>query len=293
MTDMFFPQLEIHIEVDEGFHKGQIDADKLREADIINATGHQILRVDVTKDIETINTDIDEVVAAIRNTISSTENFEPWDMEAEMNPQTYIEKGYIDVKDNVAFRTIADGASCFGRDYSGGMQKSYFPHPTEPNKYLWFLKLYPNEQWNNQLSDDEETITEFSKIPERYVEHIDSAKRAAERVHSRIVFARVKSPLGDLMYRFKGEYKIDMDASNYEIGVIFRRINTRVKTYSPQSDNMRVIVPQVKSVSSIEGFYHENVRSLSVAKRLKLASLILSELAENKNESVKNSDDAI
>ncbi len=25
MTDMFFPQLAIHIEVDEGFHKSQID----------------------------------------------------------------------------------------------------------------------------------------------------------------------------------------------------------------------------------------------------------------------------
>ena len=52
LTDMFFPQLEIHIEVDEGFHKNQIEYDRLREADIINATGHQILRVDVTKDIE-------------------------------------------------------------------------------------------------------------------------------------------------------------------------------------------------------------------------------------------------
>ncbi len=48
MTDMFFPQLAIHIEVDEGFHKNQIDADKLREADIVNATGHEILRVDGT-----------------------------------------------------------------------------------------------------------------------------------------------------------------------------------------------------------------------------------------------------
>ena len=45
LTDMYFPQLEMHIEIDEGHHKKQIEADKLREADIINATGHTIFRL--------------------------------------------------------------------------------------------------------------------------------------------------------------------------------------------------------------------------------------------------------
>lgn len=49
MTDMYFPQFGIHVEVDEGHHKAQIEADKLREADIVDATGHQIFRIDVTK----------------------------------------------------------------------------------------------------------------------------------------------------------------------------------------------------------------------------------------------------
>lgn len=31
LTGMYFPQLEIHIEIDEGHHKNQIQADKLRE----------------------------------------------------------------------------------------------------------------------------------------------------------------------------------------------------------------------------------------------------------------------
>ena len=43
LTDMFFPQLQIHIEIDEGHHKKQIEWDKLREVDIINATGHEVL----------------------------------------------------------------------------------------------------------------------------------------------------------------------------------------------------------------------------------------------------------
>lgn len=282
MTDMFFPQLEIHIEVDEGFHKNQIDADKLREADIVNATGHQILRVDVTKDIDSINEDIDNIVTAIKDKVSSMIDFEPWDMEAEMNPQTYIDKGYIDVKDNVAFRTVAEGASCFGRDYSAGMQKTYFPHPAEPNKYLWFLKLYENDKWNNQLSIDEETITEFCKLPELFEKHIDENVQSATRIHSRIVFARVKGPLGDLMYRFKGEYEMDVDATNYEVGCIYRRIATRVKTYPP-SENVSVSLPTPGPPPTVDGIYQAHVRSLSIADRVRLASLILTGIVQEQN----------
>lgn len=279
MTDMFFPQLAIHIEVDEGFHKNQIDADKLREADIINATGHQILRVDVTKDIENINKDIDDIVAAVKNKIAATEDFVPWDVEAEMDPQTYIDKGYIDVNDNVAFRTVAEGATCFGRDYRGGMQKTYFPHPVEPNKYLWFLKLYENDKWNNQLSVDEETITEFCKIPEIFEKNIDDNVQSASRIHSRIVFARVKGPLGDLMYRFKGEYKMDLDATNYEVGCIYRRIATRVKTY-PLPEGKVVSSPTSITSKDIDKIYQAHIRSLPISDRIKLASLILTDVVK-------------
>ena len=229
MTDLYFPQIGVHIEVDEGFHKKQIDSDKVREADIINATEHEIYRVDVTKSIEQIHFEIDKIIEIIKNKIEHSTNFKPWDLDIEQHPQTYIDKGYIDIKDDVAFRTMADAASCFGRDYSKGLQLSYFKHPTEPQKRLWFPKLYKNDKWNNQLSIDENTIistTESIEDSKANVDYIISQKH-----YSVIVFARVKSPLGDTMYRFKGEYKIDVESTNYEVGGIYRRISTRVKTY--------------------------------------------------------------
>lgn len=48
LTDLFFPQLSIHIEVDEEHHKSNIQDDKIREADIVNATNHTILRIDMS-----------------------------------------------------------------------------------------------------------------------------------------------------------------------------------------------------------------------------------------------------
>ncbi len=94
------------------------------------------------------------------------------------------------------------------------------------------------------------------------------------------------------MYRFKGEYKMDTEATNYEVGCIYRRIATRVNTY-PLTNNNRAILPKVRSVSNIETFYQEKLRSLSVAKRLKLASLILSDLVQGGGGSAENPDDRV
>jgi len=227
MTDMYFPQLAIHIEVDEGFHKNQIEADQLREADIINATGHDLLRVDVTKDIDHINADIDAIVQIIKGKRSNLSSFIPWNLESEMNPHTYVEKGFVDVDDDVAFRTQADAAACFGRERKS-LQWSYIHHPVEKGKRIWFPKLYENADWDNRISLDEETITEFCLTSVGMEKHFT---RSMKDPASRVTFARVRSPKGDTMYRFKGEYEPDRDKSSIANGVIFRRIATSCQTY--------------------------------------------------------------
>ena len=62
LTDMYFPQLSLHIEVDEEYHRDNIEDDKVRKADIVNATNHKLWRVDVSKALEDINSEINEIV---------------------------------------------------------------------------------------------------------------------------------------------------------------------------------------------------------------------------------------
>lgn len=235
LTDLFFPQLQIHIEVFEKFHAKDenIIFDNIREADIINATGHKVLRVHITKkfvlnSIETINKEIDDIVKEIKEKQKSIDKFKPWDMEAEQNPKTYIAKGFIDLKDDCAFRTMVDAANCFGNNYKPkGIWKGSAKHGRENDKIIWFPKLYDNGKWNNVENLNE--IKEICKIPKIAKKHID--KIINNGVHKRIVFARVKSPLGDIMYRFKGEYKLNLKQSNYKSGLIWEKTFDRVKTY--------------------------------------------------------------
>lgn len=234
LTDMYFPQLGIHIEVDEGFHKNNVISDKIREYDIVNVTGHEIFRVDVTKGINDVNKQIDFIVNEISKKREQLgDKFEVWDPIKEVSSETYIEKGYIDIKDNVAFNRIVDGINCFGVTYKG-FQGGGVNHPIEENVFLWFPKLYPNNSWINTISTDEKTIYEKSAFSEKVNAHINQVINN-ER-HKRTVFARVKDSLGDIKYRFKGKYELNIKRTLSEKQVVWERISTRVVTYNSNNN---------------------------------------------------------
>lgn len=231
LTDLYFPQFGFHIEVDEGqhFNQANIEADKIREADIINATGHEIFRINVTKSFYEINSQIDVAVNKIKD-MRQEVSFVPWDIDSEFDSETYIKRGYIDIKDSVAFKTIKDACNCFGHNYTG-YQRAGAAHP-DHNIILWFPKLFPNGKWDNQISSDEEVITERNKDDKEARQHVSSHVNNREKYkHQRIVFAKVRGNLGDVLYRFRGQYQLDVKASNEKDGLIWRRIKTRVKTY--------------------------------------------------------------
>lgn len=238
MTDMFFPQINLHVEVDEGHHfdieGNQVNADLVRDADIINATGTVPLRIKVCDkrqaydvDISLINSRIDEVILIIREKLSKLPEIR-WDLESQYLPETYVKRGYMSADENVAFRTIADACNCFGNDYIN-VQRGFLKHPKE-DKYLWFPKLYENDEWNNELSLDEKVIhmTKKSGNEEYFNGNINKPSVLKER----ITFARVKSSLGDVMYRFKGVYKCNVEESMRLGHFVYERISIVAITYS-------------------------------------------------------------
>ncbi|HKG12735.1 MAG TPA: hypothetical protein VKB12_05330 [Pyrinomonadaceae bacterium] len=145
----------------------------------------------------------------------------------------YVETGYMDVDDDVAFRTHAKVCNCFGHSY-----KQFYPgmarHPVETGLWIWFPKLYDNPEWQNSISEDEEIFYERSK--NNNAEHFDGflkAYRAEKDIFKRLVFAHERDSSGKLMYRFKGLYVIDAEESVRTGTVTYRRKAKRVKTYAP------------------------------------------------------------
>jgi very-short-patch-repair endonuclease len=230
-TDLFFPQLKLHIEVLEGHHKNQINDDDIREADIVDATNHEIKNVDVTVGIKEINDRIEDILLYIREQLRSQRlsgSFKPWDIETEFNPDTYIAAGFVDVNDNVAFRRSFEAANCFGNNYAG-LQRGGAKHPV-PDTIIWFPKLFPNGEWDNSISKDENIIIERNEDPTKAREHLKSHLKSMSHT-KRVVFAKVKDNLGQVLYRFRGLYEFDTVESKRMESLVWRRIATKVKTY--------------------------------------------------------------
>ena len=99
-------------------------------------------------------------------------------------------------------------------------------------KMLWFPKLYENAQWENHISSDENEIYELEKNNPNYLKKALSTPRHGLE---RIVFARVRSNLGDVMYRFKGVFKLDPTKSQEKGFAVYLKQSNQCRTYQPQN----------------------------------------------------------
>lgn len=234
LADLYFPQINYFIEIDEGHHLSQTEGDKVRDADFEDATGVKPIRIDVaTKSIEEINQQIDVVIIEIKSLITEKKQksqWMDWDLEAEMNPDTWIKKKKIHVNDKVAFKRIVDGCKCMGLNYVG-YQRAGANHPFEKNTLIWFPKLYPNGIWENSFDEVNGIIIEKNiESIEKQNAHINSCLN--DNRQRRIVFARVKGMLGDVQYRFRGVFELDREKTNKEIGLMWVRVSKEAKTYN-------------------------------------------------------------
>lgn len=237
LTDMYFPQLHLHIEIDEAHHLNQIDSDSQREADIIDATSHEIWRIPITKDGKTLelkdlNALVDhytkEILIRVKS-LKTKSSFKPWTLE-EHSAQYWIDKGEISTTDDCSFHYNHEAANCFGLNLS--LKSIWTGGRTlpDPYKFIWFPKLYQNGQWfNEEISNIiiEKYIVDGSPIKHPAFEDISTNPNKQER----IVFAHVKDNLGSVMYRFKGLYTLDLPLSHKHNTLVWKLKDTTVKTY--------------------------------------------------------------
>jgi very-short-patch-repair endonuclease len=223
LTDMFFPQFDLHIEIDEPAHLSNEELDRKREIDVINSTNHRFERIAITDSISHINNQTDKIIEQIKSLKTENNNFEPWNLEKEFNPNFHREKGYLDINENPAFRTILDASNCLGQNYKG-VQRAWFKSKVYENHNLWFPKFYENADWDNKMVEDGKTIIEKCKIEGRKDTHYYDLINSPIK---RIVFPRSIDNLGFILYKFKGIFVTDKERSSPENGMVYKRIDTR------------------------------------------------------------------
>lgn len=233
LTDIFFPQFELHVEIDEEHHSTptQEKEDALRLRDIVNVTSHEVRRIKAYGgSLEEVNQQVDDLIEYILKK-SRKIDLEPGKYENRYAVQPHRDHGGIDTKTGATFRYIKDVKQLWG--YQGwhrqGSGAWNVPEEDGVEKCcVWFPKLYKNEHWDNQLSADGKTITE-RQIKEKYTRITDIDGSESKFPHRRYCFAHSRNELGATMYRFVGVFLLDVAKSNEAKYSVYQRVSTEVK----------------------------------------------------------------
>ena len=205
LIDLYFPQLNIGIEVDEAYHEKQQEKDRIREMDIfdvlsqINENSYISIRIKVGETFDEVEKQIGDAVGRIKEEIKKYENERPLVFSGK-DVKDYTNASFISVGDLASFSTIVEIANTIlGKNYKA-QQHAYFN--IQGNDMAWFPKLdvrpEHNSGWENTITKDGMLIFEESDKNKNI--ELDKDIR-------RIVFAQTKSITGKRVYRFVGVFK--------------------------------------------------------------------------------------
>lgn len=241
LTDLFFPQFNLHLEIDESHHFDsvhfagttglkQISADSLREQDIVDQTGHEIVRIGIfnlkdgsEKSLSDISSETDLFVQRLQSERRAQEAkgaFIPWDFDRRFDPTRIIEKGKISVADNVLFRLQIDAMRCFGFTGAGWM-KGAWRIPDGSGDWLWFPRLFEHGMWKNELCNEGRVINERARsepiLNAKARESLRKQRADFEKDPHRkmIVFSKAKDALGGQLLRYVGTFKANLTPEHY------------------------------------------------------------------------------
>ena len=231
LADLYFPQVNVWVEVDESQHLNRTEEDIIRTQEVIKNNIRSKLknleevvyieleepeRIKIfdenrTITIEEINNKIDSIVEKINTRIINLgDKFIPW-INVYNTPDEFIKKQSIEKDDNAKFRTLQDVSELFNKGYHGN-QLAYFNVSKEDNEYAWCPKLKLNEDdfknnlYENEISDDGIYIFESSKDNnDKFVLDVLNTNE------KRFVFAKYKDETGDFSYKFLGVYALDRE----------------------------------------------------------------------------------
>lgn len=215
LIDMFFPQINLGIEVYEAGHNNSVQADLIRSDEIVSAMIYdnrtdydEIVIYTSENDINSIHDQINASVNKINEKIKTLLQPLHWNTHEEFI-SIVRNKGILSVFDNITFSTITQVLNevfDYGRKGGKGPTKVLIPYKFNKDYSVWFARrnIFINDiecavsGWINRLSLDGREIIEFE---------VDKKESTRDWFpEKRITFLKYKNNLGENGYKFVGVF---------------------------------------------------------------------------------------
>jgi hypothetical protein len=232
LIDLYFPQINFAIEVDEFAHEKNKILDRKRMDEIFSSIGGIESERITEGNYDYVKNQIDTVVNKIKEKVGQLEPFkweENWqEIEYKEKFEKIKKRKKLLTSDMIGFERVQVTNDIFNLNYSKGYLqygKSFFV--ISDSERLWFPHLTPNKNWNNTVSDDWNTI--YEKYIGDDIEIIKTIKdeEATQKIDNfiRYAFAKYKNSLGETSYRFIGVFKSKRKSNSTNI---YERISDEV-----------------------------------------------------------------
>ncbi|MBO7266079.1 MAG: hypothetical protein J6U91_07650 [Alistipes sp.] len=234
LIDLYLPQFNIAIEVDEAYHKGQLTADEIRQREIeanIDIKPEDVFRIDCSKGIVEVNKEIDACVnkiMAAKESAMANNQYKEWDGLSGYDHYRSTMK--FSIEDDTELSSPTEICNCFGILTAAQKGGNVWLNPRDNKKYLIW---WPNEncedttgyaagKWYNKIYDNNTKIDE-TRIDGGRIQHsFGSIARCkpGQKSHydgvltnprPRIVFYRKQNALNEKIYRFVGVFELVQD----------------------------------------------------------------------------------
>ena len=224
LTDLYLPQINMIIEIDEGQHIANEYQDALRSEDIMQikvVEGVHIERIAFCDKntlkaftMDEVHQQIDAVVKKIKDAVAQMGNeFQPWENDL-WTPEYYKRKGCFRVVDDDYIKSIDDAATVIETKakHRGFLRAAGFPVPNKESVIVW-CPAKNNKQWSNDLvvEGGQTFIYEYNNDHKKRAKHVRNHVGKVSEI--RITFFREKDELGFNFYKFVGVFEIDKTES--------------------------------------------------------------------------------
>jgi len=234
LLDLYFPQINFAIEVDECAHMEEKykNSDELRMEEIFSS----VIDIEIERIKEGVYDEvrhqINDITEKIKKKVAQCGPFtwdENWQTNEYQEKMKKIKKrGKLLVSDFIGFNRIQVTNDIFNMNLTEGhlrYGKSWFEIPN--NGRVWFPYLVENKKWENTISDDWNTLSvkyigeEIEKNNKEYIN-----KYGLNTNLKIYTFAKYKNSFGKISYRFIGIFKfIGQEKSSF----IYKRICNEIE----------------------------------------------------------------